>query len=82
MFGCSNTLGSACSSALTDDDFTHDGVNYEITSVLVEGAGREAFSVERALGLVACVVPAEATTEGGAWRLRIAPDNPEPEDTE
>ena len=52
---------------------------------LVQGAGREEISVERAPGLMACVVPAEAAAGGGAWRLRIAPDNPdniETEDTE
>ncbi len=55
---------------------------------LVRGAGREEISVERAPGLMACVVPAEAAAGGGAWRLRIAPDNPdnpdniETEDTE
>ena len=52
---------------------------------LVEGAGREEISVERAPGLMACVVPAEAAAGGGAWQLRIAPDNPddiETEDTE
>ena len=52
---------------------------------LVRGAGREEFSVERAPGLMACVVPAGTAAGGGAWRLRIAPDNPdniETEDTE
>ena len=49
---------------------------------LVRGAGREEISVERAPGLMACVVPAEAAAGGGAWRLRIAPDNIETEDTE
>ena len=51
----------------------------------VRGAGREEISVERAPGLMACVVPAEAAAGGGAWRLRIAPDNPDnigTEDTE
>ncbi len=52
---------------------------------LVRGAGREELSVERSPGLMACVVPAEAAAGGGAWRLRIAPDNPDntgKEDTE
>ncbi len=49
---------------------------------LVQGAGREEISVERAPGLMACVVPAEAAAGGGAWRLRIAPDNPDNTGTE
>ncbi len=49
---------------------------------LVRGAGREEISVERAPGLMACVVPAEAAAGGGAWRLRIAPDNPDNTGTE
>ncbi len=48
----------------------------------VRGAGREEISVERAPGLMACVVPAEAAAGGGAWRLRIAPDNPDNTGTE
>ncbi len=48
----------------------------------VEGAGREEISVERAPGRMACVVPAEAAAGGGAWRLRIAPDNPDNTGTE
>ncbi len=49
---------------------------------LVRGAGREEISVERAPGRMACVVPAEAAAGGGAWRLRIAPDNPDNTGTE
>ena len=45
-----------------------------------EPAGEKALSAERAAGLMACVVP--AGEEGGDWLLRIAPDNPETEDSE
>ncbi len=48
----------------------------------VRGAGREELSVERAPGLMACVVPAGTAAGGGAWRLRIAPDNPDNTGTE
>lgn len=49
---------------------------------LVEGPGREAFSAARTPGRMACVVPPGPAGQSGDWTLRIAADNPEPEESE
>ena len=47
--GCDATLtGGECSSALTDDDFTYDGVEYHVTLVQING-GFLFFKLDRAI---------------------------------